>query len=92
MNITIEDITLMSMSAAAAGSNDTGVNSIAQGLVCSGKIKIRLIILIGINYFGEMHHCKLPATVGLGYELGVVFSYKGTICINKCTMEWGSYL
>ena len=33
----------MSTSAAAAGSNDTAVNSIAQELVCSGKIKIRLI-------------------------------------------------
>ena len=33
----------MSMSAAAAGSNDTVVNSIAQELVCGGKIKIRLI-------------------------------------------------
>ena len=26
-----------------AGSNDTVVNSVAQELVCSGKIKIRLI-------------------------------------------------
>ena len=34
---------VMSTSAAAAGSNDTVVNSIAQELVCSGKIKIRLI-------------------------------------------------
>ena len=33
----------MSMSAAAAGSNGTAVNSIAQELVCGGKIKIRLI-------------------------------------------------
>ena len=33
----------MSPAAAAAGSNDTVVNSIAQELVCSGKIKIRLI-------------------------------------------------
>ena len=33
----------MSMSAAAAGSNATAVNSMAQELVCSGKIKIRLI-------------------------------------------------
>ena len=29
------------MSAAAAGSNDTVVNSIAQKLVCSDKIKVR---------------------------------------------------
>ena len=33
----------MLTSAAAAGSNDTAVNSIAQKLVFSGKIKIRLI-------------------------------------------------
>ena len=33
----------MSMSAAAAGSNDAVVNSMAQELVCGGKIKIRLI-------------------------------------------------
>ena len=33
----------MSPSAAAAGSNDTVVNYIAQKLVFSGKIKIRLI-------------------------------------------------
>ena len=33
----------MSTSAAAAGSNDIAVNLIAQELVCSGKIKIRLI-------------------------------------------------
>ena len=33
----------MSTSAAAAGSNDTAVNSIALKLVRSGKIKIRLI-------------------------------------------------
>ena len=33
----------MLTSAAAAGSDDTVVNSIAQELVCSGKIKIRLI-------------------------------------------------
>ena len=33
----------MSTSAATAGSNDTAVNSIAQELVCGGKIKIRLI-------------------------------------------------
>ena len=50
----------MSMSAAAAGSNDAVVNSMAQELVCGGKIKIRLIILVGrlieINYFEEMQH------------------------------------
>ena len=40
---TAKDITVMSTSAAATGSNDTAVNSIAQTLVCSGKIKIRLI-------------------------------------------------
>ena len=34
---------LMLTSAAAAGSNDTAVNSIAQELVGSGKIKIRLV-------------------------------------------------
>ena len=33
----------MSTSAAAVGSNNTVVNSIAQELVCSNKIKIRLI-------------------------------------------------
>ena len=33
----------MSTSAAAAGSYDTGVSSIAQELVFGGKIKIRLI-------------------------------------------------
>ena len=48
------------MSAAAAGSNDIAVNSIAQELVCSGKINSRLKILIGrlmeINYFEEMQH------------------------------------
>ena len=33
----------MSMSAAAAGSNDPAVNSIAQELVLGGKIKIRII-------------------------------------------------
>ena len=55
---------VMAMSAAAAGSNDTAVNCIAQELVCSGNIKIRLLqilkILIGrlmkINYFEEMQH------------------------------------
>ena len=33
----------MSTSAAAAGSNDTVVNSMAQELVFGGKIKIRFI-------------------------------------------------
>ena len=33
----------MSMSAAAAGSNDAAVNYVARELVCGGKIKIRLI-------------------------------------------------
>ena len=33
----------MPPAAGAAGSNDTGVNSIAQELACNGKIKIRLI-------------------------------------------------
>ena len=33
----------MSMSAAAAGSNDAAVNSIAQEQVFGGKIKIRLL-------------------------------------------------
>ena len=33
----------MSMSAAAAGNNDTAMNYIALKLVCTGKIKIRLI-------------------------------------------------
>ena len=32
----------MSTSVAAAGSNDTVVNSIAQELVCGGKIKIKI--------------------------------------------------
>ena len=41
--MTHQDVTLMSMSAAAAGSNDTVVNSTAQELVFGGKIKIRLI-------------------------------------------------
>ena len=36
-------IKAMSLSAAAAGSDDTVVNSGTQKLVCSGKIKIRLI-------------------------------------------------
>ena len=34
----------MSTSAAVAGSNDTAVNSIAQELVCSDKIKIEFKI------------------------------------------------
>ena len=34
---------MISMSAAAAGSNDTAVNPMAQVLICSGMIKIRLI-------------------------------------------------
>ena len=38
-----KEVTVTSISAAVAGSNDTGVNSIAQKLVCGGKIKIRLI-------------------------------------------------
>mgnify|MGYP001793992673 FL=1 len=52
------------MSAAAAGSNDAAVNSMAQKLVFSGQIKIRLIRklnlkilierLIEINHFEEM--------------------------------------
>ena len=50
----------MSASAAAAGSNDPAVNSIAQALVCSGKMKIRLTILIGRlidnNFFEEMQY------------------------------------
>ena len=57
----------MSPSAAAAGSNDTVVNSIAQKLVCGGKIKnkinSRLKIrrrLIEINYFEEMQHYNRP--------------------------------
>ena len=37
------DVTVMSVPTAAAGSKDTVVNSIAQTLVSSGKIKIRLI-------------------------------------------------
>ena len=54
----------LSMSAAAAGSNDAAVNSMAQKLVFSGQIKIRLIRklnlkilierLIEINHFEEM--------------------------------------
>ena len=40
----------MSTSAAAAGSNDTVVNSMAQELVCSGKIKIRLFKIKNINW------------------------------------------
>ena len=39
----------MAMSAAAAGSNDTAVNSAAQKLVWSGKIKIKLIQHKNIN-------------------------------------------
>ena len=57
----------MSPSAAAAGSNDTVVNFIAQKLVCSGKIKnkinSRLKIrrrLIEINYYEEMQHYNRP--------------------------------
>ena len=52
----------MSMSAVAAGSNDTAVNSIAQELVYGGKIKICLRLkilirrLIEIIYFEEMQH------------------------------------
>ena len=50
----------MSMSAAAASSNGTAVNSIVQELVGGGKIEIRLKILIGrlikINYMEEMKH------------------------------------
>ena len=50
----------MSMSVAAAGSNDTVVNSSAQELVFGGEIKIRLKMLIArlieINYFEEMQH------------------------------------
>ena len=37
----VNDFTVMLTSAAAAVSNDTSVDSIAQKLVCSGKIKIR---------------------------------------------------
>ena len=45
LNTTIDppkEVTVMSMSrsAAAAGSNDTVVNSTAKELVCGGKIKI----------------------------------------------------
>ena len=36
----------MSVSAATAGSGDTAVNSVAQELVCNGKIKISLKLLI----------------------------------------------
>ena len=43
LNTTAKNLTGMSMSAAAADSNDTAVNSIALRLVCSGKIEIRLI-------------------------------------------------
>ena len=50
----------MSTPAAAAGSNDTVVNSMAQELVFGGEIKIRLKILIWrlieINYFEEMQY------------------------------------
>ena len=38
-----KDVTVMSTSAAAAGSNDNVLSSIAQELVFGGKIKIRLI-------------------------------------------------
>ena len=48
------------MSTPAADSNDTAVNSMAQELAFGGKIKIRLIILIGrlieIYYCEEMQH------------------------------------
>ena len=40
---TTNDPPIMSMPAAAAGSNDTAVNSIAQELASGGKMKIRLI-------------------------------------------------
>ena len=40
---TTNDPPLMSTPAVAAGSNDPAVTSIAQELVCSGKVKIRLI-------------------------------------------------
>ena len=40
---TTKDISVMSTSAAAAGSNDTAVNSISQDLVDSDKIKRRLM-------------------------------------------------
>ena len=40
----------MSASAAAAGSNDTAVNSMAQELVFGGNIKIRLIQIKNINW------------------------------------------
>ena len=51
-------------SPAAAGSNDTAVNSIAQELVRDGMIEIRLIQdynllirrLMEINYFERMQH------------------------------------
>ena len=50
----------MSKSAAAAGSTDSAVNHIAPKLASSGKIKIRLKILIGMliemNYFEKMQH------------------------------------
>ena len=46
----------MSIPAAAAGSNDPAVNSIAQELVFGGKINSRLKILIEMNYFEEMQH------------------------------------
>ena len=41
--MTDQSVTIMSMPAAAAGSNDTAVDSIAQELASGGKIKIRLI-------------------------------------------------
>ena len=41
------DVAVMSASAAAAGSNDTDVNSIAQKLVCGGEISSILKMLIG---------------------------------------------
>ena len=51
----------MPTSAAAVGSNDTGVNSVTMELVCDGKIKIKLIQdtigrLIKIDYCEEMQH------------------------------------
>ena len=55
-----KSVTVMSTSAATAGSNDTVANSMAQELVFGGNIKIRVTILIGrlieINHFEEMEH------------------------------------
>ena len=92
----------MSMSAAAVGSNDTAMNSIAQKLVFSGKINSRLKILIGrlieINYFRRnaalVYITGIDTGRNLHHSLEKLFQVCATavISIAGCSVDDSSFL